>query len=457
MFLFRLDANDRDRGPSHETYGPVRWLSDVQEFADETCRALASWVAAAPSPRAAAVAERQIESRGLELARRAVPEALRRRLAALSAPDRRLQIVSTEPWLPWQLCRLERVEAAGGGGLFLCEAFVLTHFPPGLRQPTRFPLERLAIVAAADTLPAAHAELERLEALVATSDRRIDRVEPRLPEVLEALDSGGYDAWHFVGHALFDPRHPDGSMLHLDDGRGLTPRDLLACPGFGLRRPLVVWNGCATARTGQALTGLGGWPQAVLEAGAGAFLGTSWAVADELAGRLSAVLYEQLLGGATLAEATQAGRDEIRVPGDPSWVAYCLYANPDARVGTPSRPPVGAGERDRPTAELGVRRRLARLPSPSARRGDLLRLGAASLGVGALGATLGRTAVDRTRGQLEIDGGLGAGFVALLVVLLALAVVELWRGGRWLRRFDRLLWCVGLALAACLAVWNLVS
>jgi hypothetical protein len=43
-------------------------------------------------------------------------------------------------------------------------------------------------------------------------------------------------------------------------------------------------------------------------------------------------LYDQLLAGATLAEATAASREQARLHGDSTWLAYTVYGHPQARL-----------------------------------------------------------------------------------------------------------------------------
>ena len=53
---------------------------------------------------------------------------------------------------------------------------------------------------------------------------------------------------------------------------------------------------------------------------------------DDLALAFSATFYDTLLGGKTVAEAMQAGRQAAKEEGNPTWLAYSVYAHPNARV-----------------------------------------------------------------------------------------------------------------------------
>ena len=79
------------------------------------------------------------------------------------------------------------------------------------------------------------------------------------------------------------------------------------------------------------LTAHGGWPNVFLRAGAGAFVGTSWAVRDKPAAAFAAAFYETLLGGRTLAAAATVARAAAKQLGDASWLAFKVYGHPNAR------------------------------------------------------------------------------------------------------------------------------
>ena len=69
--------------------------------------------------------------------------------------------------------------------------------------------------------------------------------------------------------------------------------------------------------------------------GAGMTIAPLWSVNDEFALRFSEVFYAALLHPdrpATVAEAMWQARNAIRQPDDPTWLAYSLFAHPNARV-----------------------------------------------------------------------------------------------------------------------------
>jgi len=85
-------------------------------------------------------------------------------------------------------------------------------------------------------------------------------------------------------------------------------------------------------RAGYKLTGIGGFSQAFLRKGAGAFVGTLWSVSDAPARTFTETFYRRLLAGDTVAEAAIKARAAARKDGDSTWLAYVVYAHPHATL-----------------------------------------------------------------------------------------------------------------------------
>jgi len=97
-------------------------------------------------------------------------------------------------------------------------------------------------------------------------------------------------------------------------------------------RPLVVLNACQVGRAGLQLTSIGGFADAFIHAGAGSFVSSLWAVGDEPAASFTTEFYRRLKAGATIAKASVAAREKARAAGDATWLAYVVYAHPDAKL-----------------------------------------------------------------------------------------------------------------------------
>jgi CHAT domain-containing protein len=170
-------------------------------------------------------------------------------------------------------------------------------------------------------------------------DRGLQDLSPMPPTwsaVMDLLEAGGYDWFHVAAHGNFYPPTPDSdSAVWLQGQRALLPES------FGGRsiqahlkkeRPGFFLNACHTSRQDWALTRLGGWPDRLVSKGAGFFLAPMWTVSDGPALTFAQSLYESLSSGLTVGESVRQARLAARTPGDPTWLAYSVYAHPNARL-----------------------------------------------------------------------------------------------------------------------------
>jgi CHAT domain-containing protein len=97
-------------------------------------------------------------------------------------------------------------------------------------------------------------------------------------------------------------------------------------------QPVVVLNACQLGRSGYRLTGIGGFAEAFLRAGAGLFVGALWSVGDLPARNFTEEFYKQLKAGNTIAEAAVSAREKSRSVGDATWLAYVVYGHPHGRI-----------------------------------------------------------------------------------------------------------------------------
>lgn len=190
---------------------------------------------------------------------------------------------------------------------------------------------------------------------------------PSYTDVLELLRGNSYDLLHYVGHAANDPGEPGAVQLVLSwrDERGdlhsaalddQTVAGVLPRPANGAAGPIVFLNACDAGRSTRSATafsfadatdtGPGGFAGAFLGApdrpigaddglpcpGAGAFVGPLWAINDQPASRFAVEFYETLRRGETMTRAAAMARSAARDDGDPTWMAYSVYAHPFATV-----------------------------------------------------------------------------------------------------------------------------
>ena len=98
------------------------------------------------------------------------------------------------------------------------------------------------------------------------------------------------------------------------------------------RSPLVFINGCRSAGAIPEYTSLMGWAGQFMSAGAGAFIGTLWAVRSDSALAFAEAFYDALLTGQTLGLAVRAARLATAADSDPTWLASTVYGDPTATM-----------------------------------------------------------------------------------------------------------------------------
>jgi hypothetical protein len=290
----------------------------------------------------------QIEDRlaaiGHEMWESLFPPELRRALVGSWRRVRTLQITTDEPWIPWEMVR--PYDASDPDRVideFFCEHFQLTRWLAGDGGGAgEITVRRLACVEAGvvpNMAPLRHAPEERQQLLDLATRHGVAVCCPEPPALaaVEALlDDGDFGLWHFVGHGSVDPATPNEAPLALPDGK-LRPTAIHGARQERIRRarPLMFLSACRVGGGGWALVGLGGWAAKLVgQARCGAFVAPQWAVDDALAGAFAQAFYDGIEAGQTIGEAAWSARRHVRelAPADPTWLAYSVYAQPNARV-----------------------------------------------------------------------------------------------------------------------------
>jgi CHAT domain-containing protein len=160
-------------------------------------------------------------------------------------------------------------------------------------------------------------------------------VDSKYEQVLSTLETGGFDMLHFSTHGRHSNSNPLFSVIELENGGEIRPEEISGiATTFGQAHPVVILNACQSGIQGFSLTGIQGWATRFLEAGASAFIGTLWSVSDESALTFTKQLYDQLSMGIALGEAVRIARNHCKQTsaGDPSWLAYELYGQPNSTI-----------------------------------------------------------------------------------------------------------------------------
>ena len=246
-------------------------------------------------------------------------------------------ITSDEPWIPWEM-----VKPYDDSDLadiiddeFLCERFQVSRWLAGHGPPDTLQVASATLVVPQSGLAYVAQEEAYFQGL---SQHGIAVRSPflqRVADVGHLLEQGNVSLWHFACHGNFNSERPEESSVELADGE-LRPSDIVGpkATGVKLAKPLVFLNACHTSQLGFALTGLGGWAERFVRAGASAFVGSAWEVHDELAAEFATRFYDELWGGASLGEAFHRARLHIKEKDEtnPTWLAYTLYGDPMGRA-----------------------------------------------------------------------------------------------------------------------------
>jgi hypothetical protein len=334
VLTMRLTAANPAENLNFKSFGPVRLKTDPARYFGELFTDIEALPVSTKAERETAQA--MVAAKGAHLFRSVFPADLQAELWRLRDRVTSVQIQSEEPWIPWEICRLlgkdgDRVVE----GPFLCEAFAITRWLMGVGRRLDLTLGKMAIVVPGDSeLPFAQDERSYMLSL-ATGGRAVTEVPATFLDVTRELASGQYDSWHFSGHGAVRSEDPNRSAIYLANEAAFTPEALSGvATNLGLARPLVFLNACQVGRSGMSLTDIGGWARQFLNAGAAGFVGAYWSVYDRPAFDFAKALYGRLLTGMPIGQAAKEARVAIKSTGDPTWLAYTVFADPWAALTT---------------------------------------------------------------------------------------------------------------------------
>lgn len=334
LLIFGFRPRDSTLAEAFQDLASAPLRCDLQAYVAELFRAAEALLR--HGERDAAMAQQRLQAVGKELSLDLLPAPLQQALWSHREDLETVQIVSGVAAIPWELGWLDGPGASApttAAGRFFATAFNLSRWFEGeLYEALHLPLRRVALIVS-KRLQGAREERRMLRQTLKGAGCEVDEVKARWEEVMTALGAGIYDGVHFAGHA--SARGSAGG-LRLDDGTTLQPRDVRALDfDPAERRPLVLLNGCATTRGHNGPTGIAGLARSFQQRGAGAVIGTQWAVADEVAADFAQHFYHHFLAGHPLGQAMKEARLALHAqrPGDPGWLAYTLFGHPAARRG----------------------------------------------------------------------------------------------------------------------------
>ena len=333
---FMLTAADHTLGLYCKRFGPVRLRTNASQYFKTFFEDIEKMPVGTAQDRA--VAEKHLASKGITLFNTLIPEDLQKLLWSLRNRIQSVHIQSEEPWIPWEIFKLKGVEENGRivEGPFMCEAFSVTRWIIGKGSPwPKLSAKKMALVVPSDSgLRYAASEKNQLLSLAQNKQKPVE-VPAKFLALHEAFCAGEYDVWHFSGHGGFRDEDPNCSGILLEDPDKLSPENLSGEPeNLGIAHPLVFLNACQVGRSAWSLTDIGGMASGFLYARAGAFIGAYWSVYDKAAHDFAIEFYKRLFAGTPIGKAVKEARLKVKndSPGDPTWLAYVVFADPSARM-----------------------------------------------------------------------------------------------------------------------------
>jgi hypothetical protein len=330
----RIDAGSADIHGSLYDLAAARY-KELSKFATDTYRRTPGVADSANS-----AAAEELARLGANLYRDIVPQPLRRFFSEFVPTGGSLLVYTNDPWIPWEVLN------PWGDGMpqehsdFLCTQIPLArwYYSEGQRPVGTIRARHLIPVLDLAHLPAVQNEWAYLQHLQVTWPP-LQLAQP-MPftarDVVRLLSRPDTGLVHFATHGA---RQSDGASvaflrLDRDDFNLEYLVGTSLAEGMAAAQPLVVMNACHTAILREGFRRPQGWAQRFLELGSGAFVGANWEVADDLAADFARVLYDHLRAGTGIGEAVRAARSAIRelAPGNSTWLAYSLYAHPNALV-----------------------------------------------------------------------------------------------------------------------------
>lgn len=303
---------------------------------------------AAPAEDAEARRRRLIafaEGFGDELYRRYTPEVFRSVLETLQTfgSVESILVSTNSPVIPWELVLPPARE--GEDRRFLGIGYRLARWTPrdsgalSDRPGDHLVFDGIAAIApaynGAQRLPFQAREIAMLKGI----DGFVP-VEGRF-SALEALVRDPVRAFiHFSGHGM-DGSGGDGkapfSILLEDLAMDPVTWKRLAAGGNGSQRPFYFFNACDSGSARVTGGFVRGWGTTVLEAGAAGFIGGLWPLSDEAAADFAGDYYARLAAALAgdevyLADVLREVRLGFYRTGDPNYLAYSFYGDPNLTV-----------------------------------------------------------------------------------------------------------------------------
>jgi hypothetical protein len=297
--------------------------------------------------------ESDLRAFGGQLFDRLIPTELQQVLWDNRDKIKSIMVLSTEPFIPWELIHIKEPNKKGlpDETRFLGQMGLIRWLHDAGWPPDQLKVRKGWARYVIPDYPPQFALPEAAEEYKFLKERfKATAIEPQPNPVRELISKPGqFDLLHFACHGFAEQDNISNAQLMLEgriedvleDGMkkqkyipvylSATTVEQYSNLRTPANRPMVTLNACQAGRTGYTLTGLGGFAQAFLRGGAGAFVGALWSVGDSPARTFTERLYLELSKESeplNLSEAAIIAREAARTAGDATWLAYVIYGHP---------------------------------------------------------------------------------------------------------------------------------
>ena len=279
-----------------------------------------------------ASAEEWLKNQGIGLWQSLFPDKLQAQFRENWDKITRLSIISKNDMIPWELVYASDKEGELG---YLAEHFPIARLPQHGVPPGLHFASADFVRPPQDSPASAATEVQTISDILSGRGVDVHAATTGLDSLRELLAAGRFSLLHFASHNSFS-RTPPFDKITLGNGafdpsflNQYKPRS-----SFQPAAPLVFINACGSDRQTPIYTRLGGWADAFLDAGAGAFIGSLWEVRDSSSLTFATEFYTALAQNKTIGESIASGRQKLRSsdPSDPTWLSYTLWGDPAANV-----------------------------------------------------------------------------------------------------------------------------
>lgn len=275
---------------------------------------------------------------GISLWKEFIPDELNQKYWEHRQAIKRLTILSegSGHLIPWEA--MYPISTTGEKEGYLVDQVTLVRQSYAFRFQTTAPFhfsETCFVVSDEDDPPRAKQEVNKLKAMLHGKQSEVTNIDT----LLNVLTQAKFNLLHFACHNVIRRDGYPGPYILLGGDRFET--DFLAnfIGEYRRQSPLVFMNVCRADGGTPGYTRIINWADSFLQTGARAFIGTLWEVRDETASLFAEHFYQALVSGASLGKAMNQARFAVRDKlGDPTWLAYTLYGDPEATLSGESTP-----------------------------------------------------------------------------------------------------------------------